>query len=178
MPNLEETKTAELRKLAEKAEIPNWETLERPGLLDALKPKESKKEVKVEKKVKGKTKKKKEPKEKIELPKKVEDKVATHGVEELRYRRGGKAEAMRKRLAKQPKVRILIPLVDKEARGSTFPVNLNGYRLNIQKGVYVNVPEQVGDVVADSQKQTVLASQHERLLDDNVDKGKANALDL
>jgi len=64
---------------------------------------------------------------------------------------------MRVHLAKQPKIRILIPVEGKEKPGMTVPVTINGYRLNIAKGVYVEVPEQVADMIMKSQKQTVEA---------------------
>jgi hypothetical protein len=60
---------------------------------------------------------------------------------------GSKAEIMKEALSKQPKVRILIPLMPDEKFGVTESVILNGYRLNITKGVYVNVPEQVAQVI-------------------------------
>jgi hypothetical protein len=69
----------------------------------------------------------------------------------------GKAEKMRLHLEAQPKVPIMIPLSPGEAAGSTESVILNGYRLNIRKGEYVHVPEQVARVIMESQAQTALA---------------------
>jgi hypothetical protein len=69
----------------------------------------------------------------------------------------GKAERMRLHLAKQPTVPIMIPLGHGEAPGSSESVILNGYRLNIRKGEYVHVPEQVARVIMESQQQTALA---------------------
>jgi hypothetical protein len=69
----------------------------------------------------------------------------------------GKAEKMRLHLEKQPKVAIMIPLGQGEAAGSSESVILNGYRLNIRKGEYVYVPEQVARVIMESQQQTALA---------------------
>jgi hypothetical protein len=69
----------------------------------------------------------------------------------------GKAEKMRLHLEKQPKVAIMIPLGQGEAVGSSESVILNGYRLNIRKGEYVHVPEQVARVIMESQAQTALA---------------------
>ncbi len=70
---------------------------------------------------------------------------------------GGKAEIMRRKLASQPKVPIFIPLQGNEPFGSTYPMILNGYRLNIKKGMYVHVPKQVAEVYMASQQQTVEA---------------------
>lgn len=66
----------------------------------------------------------------------------------------GKSERMRLTLEAQPKVPIMIPLSQGEAAGSTESVILNGYRLNIRKGEYVMVPEQVARVIMESQQQT------------------------
>lgn len=69
----------------------------------------------------------------------------------------GKAERMRLRLAAQPTVAIMIPLTPGEAAGSTESVILNGHRVNIRKGEYVHVPEQVARVIMESQAQTAQA---------------------
>jgi hypothetical protein len=65
-----------------------------------------------------------------------------------------KAQRMKEHLAKQPKVKIFVPTEGKEKVGTVLPVTLNGYRLNIPKGRYVEVPEQVAQVVMDSLNQT------------------------
>jgi hypothetical protein len=65
-----------------------------------------------------------------------------------------KAERMKEHLAKQPKVRIIIPLEPNEKPGGTESVILNGYPFFIKKGVYVEVPEQVADVIMESRKET------------------------
>jgi hypothetical protein len=69
----------------------------------------------------------------------------------------GKTERMRQTLEAQPKVPIMIPLAQGEAVGSTESVILNGHRLNIRKGEYVYVPEQVARVIMESQQQTAAA---------------------
>jgi hypothetical protein len=69
----------------------------------------------------------------------------------------GKAERMRLRLAAQPTVAIMIPLTPGEVAGSTETVILNGHRVNIRKGEYVMVPEQVARVIMESQQQTAQA---------------------
>ena len=69
----------------------------------------------------------------------------------------GKAERMRLHLEAQPTVAIMIPLLQGEVAGSTESVILNGYRLNIRKGEYVHVPEQVARVIMESQQQTAQA---------------------
>lgn len=70
-----------------------------------------------------------------------------------------KAEIMKEALSKQPKVSIYIPLEKGESRNSVETVILNGYRLNIKKGEYVEVPKQIADIIKDSYKQTERAYQ-------------------
>ena len=66
---------------------------------------------------------------------------------------GSKADFMKKGLLKQPRVRIMIPKANKS---DSFPlsVTLNGYRLDLPKQTYVEVPQQVAEVVMDNQTQT------------------------
>lgn len=73
---------------------------------------------------------------------------------------GGKARAMRDFLAKQPKVRIMIPLANGEKTGVTQSVILNGYPMYIRKGEYVEVPEQVAQVLEIKQHQRMVREAH------------------
>lgn len=100
-----------------------------------------------------------------ERPNPREDKIVAR-----RHRE--KANRMREVLEKQPKVRILLPLEGKEKRGvvrevmvrgrkeqvyvsgSVETVQLNGYKILIPKGVYMDVPQQVADVLNESMKIT------------------------
>lgn len=136
-----------LRKLAEEAKVPGWEDMERLALLEALKNVGNE-----------------SGKERQEENKQDSDSEAL-GLEGSRTPLGGKAEAMKKALAKQPKVTIMIPLLDGEKSGTTFSVILNGYRLNIRKGMYVEVPKQVADVIKDSQKQAQVLVEHPNKLE-------------
>lgn len=85
-----------------------------------------------------------------------------------------KRERMRKTLEAQRTVRILVPLEGKERMGvvewryndktkrkeqvaisgSIQPVTLNGYMYLIPKGTYVEVPEQIAQVIQDKFNQT------------------------
>ena len=85
----------------------------------------------------------------------------------------GKAERMRLHLEKQPKVAIMIPLTPGEVTGSTESVILNGHRLNIRKGEYVYVPEQVARVIMESQQQTEQAIRNHFLMNA---EGKSKAM--
>lgn len=149
---LKKNNTVTLRKLAREAEIPECEKLEREELIDALvevEPEESKtSDLNVGD----------EWREPVENKREQEiRKVTSPGVEEGHIPVGSDAERMRTFLAKQPKVRVLIPLVGKEKAGTTLPIIRNGYRLNVMKGVYVDVPELIADIIMESQKQTVKA---------------------
>jgi len=58
------------------------------------------------------------------------------------------ANAMKATLAKQPKVGIFVPLEPGEPKGTQLPVEINGYRMNVPKGVpNVQVPQAVADII-------------------------------
>ena len=61
------------------------------------------------------------------------------------------AAKMKAHLDKQKKVSMMIPFEagenPEQAKNIPFHVNLNGYVLNIPRGVYTDVPEQVADVI-------------------------------
>ncbi len=70
---------------------------------------------------------------------------------------GGKSAAMKRFLLGQRKITILIPLDEGSDPKVPYSVNLNGYRLDLPTNTYVEVPEQVAEVIMQSQKQTVAA---------------------
>jgi hypothetical protein len=73
-------------------------------------------------------------------------------------RNGGAEEAdfnktagdMKALLDAQPKVRVLVPLENGEKLGEFLPVNINGYRLNVPKGVLIDVPQTVAEIISES----------------------------
>lgn len=65
-----------------------------------------------------------------------------------------KLQRTKEALAKQPKVRIIIPREKGETEGAYETVQINGYLFQIKKGVYVEVPEQVAQIIMESQQQT------------------------
>lgn len=71
-----------------------------------------------------------------------------------------KAQKMKEHLAKQPKVQFLIPLGVGEKRGTVETWQANGYRLNILKGVLVEVPQQVAESLAESYQLTQQAGEN------------------
>ena len=87
-----------------------------------------------------------------------------------------KAMIMKKKLEAQPKVRFLLPLEGSEKQGvvewrtgkngekyqyvvsgSVETVQLNGYKYFIPKGIFVDIPEQVAQVLSESYKLTASA---------------------
>ena len=86
--------------------------------------------------------------------------------------RGSKAEIMKKALLKQRRVRVLVPRAPGEHKSVLMTVNLNGYRLDFPKNTYVEMPEQVANVIMNSQEQTDRALQTS-LIDSDKDKAKA-----
>ena len=81
--------------------------------------------------------------------------------EEDKARHLSKVQRMRAKLEKQPKIRMMIPLTGKEKKGQSFEsVIINGYRTGHKgegtdwpKGVYINVPKQVADILEESLNQ-------------------------
>jgi hypothetical protein len=60
------------------------------------------------------------------------------------------AKRIKEILAAQPKVDFYIPLSAKEKLGQAYEtVTINGYRLEIKKGMMVKVPKQVADMLAE-----------------------------
>lgn len=56
---------------------------------------------------------------------------------------------MKKVLDAQPRVQMYIPKEPKEPNGAVETVQINGYRMEIQKGTMVNVPKQVFDILSE-----------------------------
>lgn len=86
-----------------------------------------------------------------------------------------KAMRMKEHLAKQPKVQVFVPLEGKEKMGTQLPVTLNGYGVKIPKGMYVEVPQQIAEVIMDSLNQTQQALDNKYNID-NADEKTATAL--
>ena len=133
-----------LRKIAEEKGLEDYEDLERNELIEALENADEESEEELED----------EETEEVEEEETEEPKspIIT-GVSVGKAPEGSKAAAMKRNLDSQPKISILIPL-EGDKVGSTFPVTLNGLRLNILKGMYVSVPKQVAEIVMNSQNQT------------------------
>lgn len=60
-------------------------------------------------------------------------------------------------LSEQPKIRTRIPREPKEPIDACATVILDSLRINIRKGVSVDLPEQIADIIEDSYYQTEAA---------------------
>ena len=76
------------------------------------------------------------------------------GINHDRFDVGGKAESMFNNLCSQDKVRIFIPYEQGEKLGAIASPQINGLRVNILKGRYVEVPEQIAELMMNSLNQT------------------------
>jgi len=65
-----------------------------------------------------------------------------------------KSAMMKEELLKQHKVRIIVPRAPKEDPSIMQSVQLNGYRMDFPKQTYIEVPQQVAEVITRSQQQT------------------------
>lgn len=69
----------------------------------------------------------------------------------------GKRERTKKIIDAKPKVRTMIPLDIGEKPGAFIEPQINGYKLRIPKGVYVNIPEPFAELIAYCYNQTAAA---------------------
>lgn len=79
-------------------------------------------------------------------------------------------KSVKEALAKQPKVRIFIPLGIGEKKGATSAfesVTINGYRMVLPKGEYCTVPQGVADII----------EAHYNMSPENTEMGEAFRLD-
>ncbi|KKN30967.1 hypothetical protein LCGC14_0828610 [marine sediment metagenome] len=66
---------------------------------------------------------------------------------------GSKAYRMKQALLKQEPVKIIVMREPGEAPSILKSINLNGYRLDLPKQEYLEVPEQIARIIMKSQKQ-------------------------
>lgn len=166
--NLQTKKTAELRRLAEEEKIKNFGNLTREELIKVLnklkdktadKPDEPVKDDSVEDEPKNEPENEDDKSEDEPIEEQPEEPPTPKiivGYRGSRVAQGSKAARIKDKLDHQTKVSILIPL-EGDKFGSTMPVTINSYRVNILKGIYVSVPRQIAEIVMDSQQQTMKA---------------------
>src|SRR4051794_15553094 len=76
----------------------------------------------------------------------------------------GDTQSIKELLGRQPKYRIRIPYelgIDKRSNETALPVTINGHRYDIQRGVYVTVPEEVYLVLVRAGKIDPQKPEHE-----------------
>lgn len=74
---------------------------------------------------------------------------STPSTTDLANRVKNKANQQKAYLDAQPKVSVLIPFAKGEKKGVTQPFTINGYRLNVPKGVMIQVPQQIAEMIAE-----------------------------
>ena|SRR3990167_2567112 len=70
---------------------------------------------------------------------------------------GSKAEKIKKLLLTQRRITVLIPKPESEKGDFPHSVTINGYRLDLPKNEYLDLPEQVAELIKDSHKQVKAA---------------------
>lgn len=109
---------------------------------------------------------------------KVLAQIQTPGVEIVKFEKGGKAEAQARFYASEPKLPFFYPVRDKEVPGSDKEwCIINGLRLLVTKGVYVQLPKSVAEHLMECLNQTALASSGVNVIGEDG-KLKSARLDL
>ncbi len=85
---------------------------------------------------------------------------------------GSKAEKMKAHLLSQKRISVLVPLDPGSDAKVPYSVTLNGYRLDIPVNTYIELPEQVVELIRQSNNQTVAALNQFRT---DGNKGKQDA---
>ena len=73
------------------------------------------------------------------------------------------AEQTKQILAKQPKVNFIIPLADGESPDAEDTVQINSYKLTIKKGVMVELPQAVAQLLAEKYRIQMTAGAEHRI---------------
>lgn len=90
-------------------------------------------------------------------------------IEDKKFSLSPKAKRVRDHLAAQDLVKMMMPRADGESKGSTQYFNLSGFAFHLPKGEYVNVPEDVAQMIMDT------FGQDQRLVDDHPKNLKNNS---
>ena len=80
--------------------------------------------------------------------------IQIKGGKESDPEKDSKAERMKEHLLSQPRVRMMISRPDGESKSVEQSVTLNGYRLDLPKNTYLDLPQQIAEVIRQSQGQT------------------------
>ena len=88
----------------------------------------------------------------------------------------GIALATKQKLAKEPKVRMMIPLDPGEKAGAYRTVIINGYRFDVRKNTMVDLPQSVAALLADAYRITSDVLENNPLNLNNADAERRRAL--
>lgn len=78
----------------------------------------------------------------------------------------GEALIIKRKLAAQPKMPIFLPLEAGERRGVAYrSVTINGYRCEVKKGMMVQVPQSIYEILMNSMNETAESTEIEENLD-------------
>lgn len=91
---------------------------------------------------------------------------------------GSKADVMFKILCDQPKQPLFIPYEIGEKVGAITSPQINGLKINLLKGRYIQVPQQVAEVVMVSLNQTAAALDSVRVWNKDAGEYRNPKLDL
>lgn len=91
---------------------------------------------------------------------------------------GGKAEIMFNKLCEQSKVSLFVPFETGEKLGAVVSPMINGLRVNILKGQYVEVPRQIAEIEMESLNQTAMVSENLKTVNPFTGKSVNARLDL
>lgn len=69
----------------------------------------------------------------------------------------------KKKLDAQEHINFIIPVVDGELPGAYETVQINGYKLTIQKGIMVSIPKDVANLLAEKYRIGMTAGQEKRI---------------
>jgi len=92
------------------------------------------------------------------------------GINHEAFPRGGKAEAMFNFLVERPKKPAIYPFAIGEKVGAVATLQRNGLKINVLKGVVINVPDEIADAIAESQQQNIMATETVKIYNKSLGK--------
>ena len=100
------------------------------------------------------------------------------GINHEPFSPGGKAQLMFDNLCEQPRKPLFVPFLIGEKYGAVADICLNGLKINILKGVYVEVPQQVAEIMMESLNQTAMAPDMLKTFNKQAGEYRSAKLDL
>ena len=90
----------------------------------------------------------------VEEPKVEETKKVSKSRKGSEIEWQGKAKTTRDKIMAEPKIKFLVPLDINEKQGTILPVTINGWRLNIPKGIFIDLPQSIAVMLAEKYQIT------------------------